>query len=127
MATVDLYITDFTYDSTQARENADILKKYLCEFQQMISGGCSFEDAIIAYHGIDLSDEQKEALRVVEKSTYPWLKGHVVGVLADKLEEEQGKSFLEAANLLLHEIGGTEKTSKSSGIHVHLDYEDRNA
>jgi hypothetical protein len=99
----------------------------LCEFQKMISGGCTFEEALLAYHGVDLTEEQLEALRLVEKSTYPWLKGHVVGVLIDKLEEEQGKSFLEAAKLLLNEVGEDTKHGKSAGIHLHFDSDDRNA
>lgn len=126
---VGLYCPDLADDRLSKMHNGDDLHKYLCEFQQMVSGGCSFDESLIAYHGsdVDLTPECIEALRVVEKSTYPWLKGHIVGILADKLEDESGKSFLEAAKILLNEIGDDNKHGKSTGIHLHFDANDRNA
>ncbi|GAF70504.1 unnamed protein product, partial [marine sediment metagenome] len=52
-------------------------------FQQM-SITSSIEDSMIAFYGMDLTDEQKEILKVIYKSTKPWMLGHVVGVLLDK-------------------------------------------
>ena len=56
-------------------------------FQQM-SIVTTFEESMIAFHGIKINKTQKEALQVIYKSTRPWMLGHVVGVLLDKLDSK---------------------------------------
>lgn len=71
----------------------------LIAFQQMAIG-CDFEDAVIAYHGEELSEDQIAGLAIIYKSTVPWLIGHVVGKLMDEVSDGKGKS----AELILTEL-----------------------
>lgn len=77
-------------------------------FQQM-SITSSFEDSLIAYHGVDLNEDQKEALAVIYKSTKPWMLGHVVGVLLDKLDTRMAnKDFAESVKTIVEQLTKTE-------------------
>lgn len=73
----------------------------LSSFQQMAIG-CTFEDALIAYHGVDLTEEKRVVLEVIYRSTTPWLIGHVIGELMDNMStvNDRGK----AAELILSEL-----------------------
>ncbi len=54
-------------------------------FQQMAMA-CSFEDCLIAYHGIKLTKSQTESLQVIHKSTRPWILGNNTATLLKKLQ-----------------------------------------
>lgn len=77
----------------------------LGQFQQMAIT-CSLQDAFIAYHGYQLTDEQVDALRIIYTSTKPWLLGHVVGVLMDKLDDPKlsNRDFAEALKTIIEQI-----------------------
>ena len=85
--------------NTESMNNYYKQESRLIAFQQMAIG-CELEDAMIAYHGEDLSEEQKVGLAVIYKSTVPWLVGHVVGKLMDEANDGKGK----AAELILTEL-----------------------
>ena len=70
----------------------------LRHFQQMAIT-CSFEEALIAYHGIEYDDDQKAALETIYNSTKPWLLGHVTGTLMKKLAED--RLTTDAARLIV--------------------------
>lgn len=112
---VRLYGVDITVSGGNHSGN-DIKYHFgLAEFQQMVLGGASFEDALIAYHGIKLKPKQVEALQIVEKSTKPWMIGHVAGVLASRLEQTTNKDFTAAAQLLLDELIGNNRETGGGG------------
>lgn len=78
----------------------------LIQFQQL-SLVCDFDDAMIAWHSIELDDIQKNALRIIHKTTQPWLVGHVVGELLSMLKTEQfgnGKDAVAAADMILNNL-----------------------
>lgn len=73
-------------------------------FQQMAIT-VPFEECIIAFHGIDLDPEQKEVLKIIYKSTRPWMLGHVVGVLLNKLDSNlANKDFAEAIRTIIEQL-----------------------
>ena len=86
----DMKMADHTAEETR-----------MVAFQQMAIG-CDFEDALIAYHGVDLTKEQKVTLNIVYKSTVPWLVGHVVGELLDSMGGGVDKG--KTAELILSEL-----------------------
>lgn len=92
-------------------------------FQQMAITS-SFEDAKIAFHGTELTEEQDEALKVIYKSTKPWMLGHVVGVLLDKLDTKMAnKDFAESVRTIVEQLTKTEEgasTEKLKGMLVRL-------
>ncbi len=84
----------------------DDIGERLRHFQQM-SITCEFEDALIAYHGVEVSDIQKDALETIYNSTRPWLLGHVTGVLMNKMSEEKFTTY--AATLIVDLIKNSGK------------------
>lgn len=89
------------------------LHNTLAEFQQMAVAS-KFEDCLITYHGENLSEEQIAALKVIHKSTVPWLLGHVVGQLTEKLRDSSDKGFVDAAECILENLVG--ENSGGGGI-----------
>ena len=73
-------------------------------FQQMAIV-VPFEECIIAFHGQELSDDQTEVLKIIYKSTEPWMLGHVVGVLLDRLESKiTNKDFAESVKTIIEQL-----------------------
>jgi hypothetical protein len=77
----------------------------LVAFQQM-AVTCSIEDAKIAFHGYELSELQNEALEVIYKSTKPWMLGHVVGILLEKINNKStmNKDFAESVSTIVEQL-----------------------
>ena len=93
-------------------------------FQQM-AVTCSFEESLIAFHGFKLSDEQLESLKIIYKSTKPWMLGHVVGVLLEKLDSPKitNKDFAESVRTIVDQLTETEggkPVEKVKGLMVTL-------
>lgn len=91
-------------------------------FQQMAVVS-KFDDAIIAYHGMELSAEQKESLKIIYKSTRPWMLGHVVGVLLNKLDTKMAnKDFAESVRTIVEQLTNenAEATQATKGLLVKL-------
>ncbi len=65
----------------------------LSAFQQMAIA-CPYDEAIIAYHGVDLSEEQTAALMLIHKTTTPWLIGHVIAELIDSDSLKKNAEFI---------------------------------
>lgn len=104
----------------------------LIAFQQM-SISCKFDEALIAYHGFALSDEQVAALQIVYKSTKPWMLGHVVGVLLRKLDDPKitNRDFAESVRTIVEQINEKDvgadnltKNGKVKGLLVKLSKTD---
>jgi hypothetical protein len=74
-------------------------------FQQM-AVVVPFEEALISYHGQKLTKAHKAVLEVVYKSTKPWMLGHVVGVLLDKLDDRRmaNKDFAESIKTIIEQL-----------------------
>jgi len=79
-------------------------------FQQM-AVAATFEDSLIAYNGVNLNNEQIQALKVIYRSTRPWMLGHVVGVLLDKLDNAHtsNKDFAESVRTIVEQLTKTEE------------------
>lgn len=92
-------------------------------FQQM-AVICSFEDSLIAYHGFKLTKKQKANLKVIYKSTKPWMLGHVVGVLLNKLNGKMAnKDFAESVRTIVEQLTETkdgEATERTKGVMIKL-------
>lgn len=80
------------------------LKDRLVTFQKM-AVACSFDDCLIAYYGMDLSDEQEEILEFIYTKTKSWMIGHIAENLMDQLQSKQtsGRDARELAETL-HEM-----------------------
>ena len=89
-------------------------------FQQM-SVTSSFEDCVAVYFGMELTEEQVSVLKLIHRTTKPWMTGHVVGVLLDKIDDGrmQNKDFAEAVRVLVDQLdteGSGELGRKMQGI-----------
>ena len=73
----------------------------LAAFQQM-AVACSLEDAMVVYYDYDLTEEHTAALKLIHKSTVPWLTGHVIGDLLNFC-----KGDTKASELILNKIMST--------------------
>lgn len=97
----------------------------LGHFQQMAIT-CNFQEALIAYHGYELTKEQLDSLRIIYTSTKPWLLGHVVGVLMDKLDDPKlaNRDFAESLRTIIEQIKETvpdpETKQAAKGMLVRL-------
>lgn len=93
-------------------EQNDKLKNF-----QKMAISCNFRDSLIAYHGDDLSEVHMKGLEVIHKATKPWLKGDVVGVLLEKMNDGrmQNKDFAAAIEIIMNQLLGTEELNKRDG------------
>ena len=88
-------------------------------FQQMAIV-VSFEESLIAFHGQELTKEQELILEIIYKSTKPWMLGHVVGVLLDRLESKMtNRDFAESVKTIIEQLtvsGDPQTTDKIKGM-----------
>ena len=96
----------------------DDVDQCLVNFQQM-SMSASFEESLIAYHGVELTEQQRKALEIIYNSTIPWIKGHITGVLMTRLTED--KLSIRAAELALGIISGDSSDIDVNGMLVNLN------
>lgn len=91
--------------------------KTLAEFQQMAITS-KFEDCLIAYHGRkpELDEKQIDALKIIHKSTVPWLLGHVAGQLTEKMNSSNDKDFVDAAEALIDILLKEQSGKSGDGI-----------
>ncbi len=77
----------------------------LQRFQQLATVG-TYEDAILAYHGIDLDEPQETILKVIHKSTPIWVQGKMADILIRKMGESNtdGRTMSQIAEVLLDAI-----------------------
>lgn len=96
---VDLLPVDYDLHTVN---DYDVDKKRLAQFQQLSVAG-TIDDAMLAYHGIDLKERQITALQLIYKTTKPWLAGHVVGELLSRMESltTDSKAAKEIAQMVL--------------------------
>lgn len=78
-------------------DDYEVDKTRLAQFQQLAVAG-TFEEAMLAYHGLNLAEGKLAALRLIYNTTKPWLIGHVVGELLTRMEAI-GTSSKEAADI----------------------------
>jgi len=93
-------------------------------FQQM-AVVVTFEESLIAFHGQDLDETQSAALEIIFKSTKPWMLGHVVGVLLNRLEKHMtNRDFAESVRTIIEQLtkdgDGSEQTKKIKGMLVEF-------
>ena len=111
LRTVKLYAEGDIYDNK--REDADEaaeLHGRLGEFQKL-SLFSSFDAALVAYHDLDLDEDQLAALTLVHSSSKTWALGHVATVLLTRLEEDP-KQLSNIADTLLEQL---ETASEGNG------------
>ena len=100
---------------------ASDLKEKMQWFQQM-SVTCKFEECVQVYFGQKLTDEQIAILKLIHRSTKPWITGHIVGVLMSRIESDkmQNRDFAEAVRVLVEQAGVDDGqiSSKMQGILV---------
>ena len=85
----------------------------LIAFQQ-IAVASSFEDCLIVYHLENLNKKQINILRLIYRSTRPWMLGHVVGILLDKLDGNMtNKDFAESVRTIVEQLTKPETAGES--------------
>lgn len=67
-------------DHEELRERLEMMQSF-----QSMAMACAFDDCLIAFHGIKLTDKQKDALVIIHKSTRLWIFGTNVALLMEKL------------------------------------------
>ena len=96
----------------------------LLQFQQM-SFTCDFDASLIAYFGVDLTDEQSTALQLIYDTTQPWIKGHVIGQLLAFMDKDgfNNKDAVAAASLILNALTeeGKIDPNVAAQFNVYLD------
>lgn len=99
-------------------------------FQQMAIV-VPFDECLIAFHGQELNEIQTEALQVIYKSTKPWMLGHVVGVLLNKLESSMAnKDFAESVRTIVEQLtkdGSSGPTEQLKGMIVKMARQEESA
>lgn len=91
---VDLLPRDYNLLSI---DDYEVDKTRLAQFQQLAVAG-TFEEAMLAYHGLNLAENKLAALRLIYNTTKPWLLGHVVGEMLTRMEAV-GTSSKDAADI----------------------------
>jgi len=93
------------------KNNGHEKRNVMRTFQQM-AVAASFQDSLIAYNGQDLDKDQIQALKVIYRSTKPWMLGHVVGVLLDKLDNPHtsNRDFAESVRTIVEQLSESENT-----------------
>lgn len=81
------------------------LHERLEHFQQM-AVSCDFEDAMVSYHGIEISEDQESMLKMIHKSTVHWLIGAVTEQIINKIGSERitNKDFAQLAVLAFENL-----------------------
>lgn len=98
-------------------------------FQQM-SLATSFENSMVAFHGMKLNKKQNEILRIIYDSTKSWVKGHAIGCLMRDMSDIDSKSAdrVAASLTILSEVvdgvdlesaGGGGRSNKKGLVLVH--------
>ena len=85
----------------------------LKEFQQM-SIACSLEESKLAYYFQELNDEQEAMLAVIYSSTKPYLLGHAVNQLVNKLGSNtaSAKDVADIAKMIFEQLIGSGAVSE---------------
>ena len=91
-------------------------------FQQMAVTS-RFEDCVAAYYGMKLSESQLSVLKLIHRTTKPWMTGHIVGVCMERIDsaKTQNKDFAESVRVLVEQLGEKEDGNigkKMNGIMV---------
>lgn len=93
------------------------LRDRLVSFQKMALA-TNYEQSLIAYFDMELTDTQKEILQVIHANTKTWLVGHVAEIMLDNLERmarTNNKDKTELAQLFLDNFvkdNGKQKSKK---------------
>ena len=95
-------------------------------FQQMAMS-VPFDDCLIAFHGVKITEKQNEALRAIHKSTRPWALGHASTVLLNRLQSglTSGKDAKDITMALVEHLtpdgeGGGNKSVGRGSYTVNL-------
>jgi len=83
-------------------------------FQQMAVTS-KFEDCVPAYYGMKLTEDQLSVLKLIHRTTKPWMTGHIVGVCLERIDNSrtQNKDFAESVRVLVEQLGEKEEGSVS--------------
>jgi len=106
----DLYIVD----KFERQDEWEDLHDRLVIFQQLATSN-DFEICLTAYWGVKLDDDKKKILKLIYDTTRPWLMGHVIGELLEKLQSDERKDTSEIAQLILDNFvksGKIDETTK---------------
>lgn len=69
------------------REKAMGMMVRLQEFQQLaVYNG--YDDCVIVYGGIELTEEQTKQLKIIHKTTVPWAKGRIADTLLSTMGDD---------------------------------------
>ena len=117
----DLVYTPRKERDTEDFKKAESLYVALQDFQKLAAYN-DFENSLIAYTGIELTQDQMTALRVIHKSTGPWMKGHVADKLLTKMNSDDSKVVVNIAAMLLDSLneGGDLDLSSASKLIINL-------
>jgi hypothetical protein len=122
---VDLYVDAGFGNVPEITKRHFACADMLVYFQQMAIG-CDFESACVAYHGAELTDDQKTGLKLIHKSTNDWLLGNVIGSLLHRLEDSQtpAKEVKEIALTILESLIGAGSVTPEAGKRLIIKFAD---
>lgn len=83
----------------------------LQEFQEL-SVANKFEDALIAYHDVAITDEQKTALLLIHKTTPSYIIGHLTNNLLSRVKDSKDRELIEITSALTLILKDDELTDK---------------
>lgn len=88
------------------RNRALALHKALSEFQEL-SISCKLEESLVAYHDIELNEEQNGILKIIHESTASWVMGTLVQKLLTHIAASStSKDTKELSEILMSIIKG---------------------
>lgn len=108
-------------------------RKLLQDFQQLAVARAPFDIALLCYEHLDLSDEQKERLKLIYDTTEAQVRGYAINIITDRMQkEDDGKKLAEAGKLLFQDALSQSTTNgegEKEGVLKVIDYgkEDLNA
>lgn len=81
------------------------------EFQKLaVASG--FEDSLIAYYDVGLTEKQRAALLLIHKMTPTYIVGHLTSNLLSKVQDSQSREMIELTSAIIAIIKDEEITQK---------------
>lgn len=75
-----------------------------------------FESSLIAFHGIELNDEQRLALELIHKNMPSYTKGFITAKLLERINSSNDKELVNVAALLMEILNEADPESKGDKI-----------
>lgn len=118
---IDLAIESGLLPAPRVMQNAreyDSIILRLRQFQQMAISS-TLEESKCAFYSFDLTEVMEDALHLIHSSTCQWLRGHVTGVMLERLEDGRtgNRDFAEAMRMVVEALKAQEPIDDGNPHH----------